>query len=577
LLSHGWQEMTAQRLRALLGVVAFAGVGVALEPVTPVAASSSPCLMEMSTSTVAFCDSFTGAAAANPSRSGALNPTVWGVSEVQSGGGDNFDTGTNPSQGLVDTVAPVSANDPCGGRVLPPANIQICSGQLFDSLNDDGGQTVLAMYPRQPFDIAGRTGDVTFNVSDNSQGVHAAWPTFVFTDQPVPAPYSNASGIETSARNSFGFTMASVSAECNGGQAAVDTFFETRNYALTTQNVTTSGGGPNSGPLGTSSSGGCVNQPTYPTQQNHIEVQISQTQVVVWGSNPGSTQLVKLAELDNANLPLTRGLVWIEDAHYNADKFNTQQSNTFGWSDLGFDGPILPRDLGFDVPVEGSVNASGAEQLGFDDGTTVSTLPTTSADVAAASGALVEFTWYAYDTSVPSVALNGHSVATPSYPFPDGTTYVWRTIAIPAPLSDVVPGANQITFANAPGGFANVDLILQGAGGLPTCLDPSECGAVSPPHTPTPTPRSSPSPTPSTSGTPSPTPAPSPSISPSKAATSASPASAGVAASSGGGPSGALPAPLLYALLATLILGAAAVALGVWLRSGRPVVGRTEH
>jgi hypothetical protein len=38
------------------------------------------------------------------------------------------------------------------------------------------------------------------------------------------------------------------------------------------------------------------------------------------------------------------------DVHYNADKFGNQRNNSFSWSDVGFDGPVEPRDLTFDVP-----------------------------------------------------------------------------------------------------------------------------------------------------------------------------------------------------------------------------------
>ena len=66
--------------------------------------------------------------------------------------------------------------------------------------------------------------------------------------------------------------------------------------------------------------------------------------------NLAATPLVHLATIPNANLNFTRGLVWLEDVHYNGDKFNSQRLHTFFWDNLGFDGPVLPRDLGFDVP-----------------------------------------------------------------------------------------------------------------------------------------------------------------------------------------------------------------------------------
>ena len=56
----------------------------------------------------------------------------------------------------------------------------------------------------QPFDFAGRTGVVAFDVSDNTQGAHAAWPSFALTDQPVPAPVRLLPAVADNARNSIG-------------------------------------------------------------------------------------------------------------------------------------------------------------------------------------------------------------------------------------------------------------------------------------------------------------------------------------------------------------------------------------
>src|SRR5260370_557372 len=63
-----------------------------------------------------------------------------------------------------------------------------------------------------------------------------------------------------------------------------------------------------------------------------------------------SGPLKKIAVISNMNLTLTRGLVWLEDVHYNGDKDGPDQgTHTFTWDNLAFDGPILPRDLAFDV------------------------------------------------------------------------------------------------------------------------------------------------------------------------------------------------------------------------------------
>ncbi len=460
------------------------------------ASAASPCQFQKSASTVAFCDTFDQPAASNSSRSGPLDPTVWGVSYLS--------VIENPSQGDDEQFVPASSSQCGGGSLLPPDNLQICNGQLFDTANDGGSQSIVAMYPRQPFDIAGRTGDVTFDVSNDSLDGHAAWPSFVYTDQPVPDPYESLPGINTYARNSFGFTMAGqVSSNCPSGQWSVDTMYVTRGYALS--NV----------PF---SRDACVGMSTNPSVMNHVEIQISPSSVAIWASDPGSTGLVEIASA-GLTMPLTRGLVWMEDTHYNAGKYSPgQENNTFGWDNFGFDGPILARDRGFDVPVHGQMSGSN-ENTGWDASSSVSgrTLPVDATSISRAAAALVEFTWVPESGVVPTVSLNGNGPISTAWPFPDSTYYSARTIAVPVPLSEVVQGANTITVqgAGGQGAVANFDLILAGAGGVPSCLDPSACassaassGSTTPstPSTTPPAPASTPTPAPAS--TPTATPAP---------------------------------------------------------------------
>lgn len=441
--------------------------------------AASPCQFQKSSSTVAFCDTFDQSAAPNSSRSGALDPTVWGVSYISS-----LD---NPSQGSEDQFDPAAAPAACGGgTVLPPKNVEICHGQLFDSVNDGGGQTVLAMYPRQPFDIAGRTGDVTFDVANDTKGSHTFWPTFVYTDQPVPAPYEGAAAINSYARNSFGFNMdASVEGCGSASTWTVGEMWETVDYVLHSVDF---------------SKDGCVGESSDPTVQSHVEVQISPGGVTVWASNPGSSTLVKIANA-SLTMPLTRGLVWMEDSHYNGNKTCSGCSdNTFGWDNFGFDGPVLPRDRGFDVPMNTAAGRGpGSENTGWAGTPTLKTLPVDATSLANAKSALVEFNWFPYRQAVPTISVNGHASISTPWVFGDSVTYSWRTIAVPVPLGEVVQGQNSIAVENSLGGsVANFDLILVGAGGVPTCLDPSNCSTVSS-SAPTPTPR-----------TPTPTPLPSP-------------------------------------------------------------------
>jgi len=148
----------------------------------------------------AFCETF-DAPAGDGNRSGDLDGTLWGVSRQL--GAVNF------GQGQYYDVAPALMHR-CGDdvTVMAPNDVVVCNGEAVDAVDDQHGVTSLAMYPKQPFDIAGRTGTVTFDVSDDSHGSHRAWPEFWYTDQPVPAPFTHFSSLQSVPRNGLGVRFA---------------------------------------------------------------------------------------------------------------------------------------------------------------------------------------------------------------------------------------------------------------------------------------------------------------------------------------------------------------------------------
>jgi hypothetical protein len=423
---------------------------------------------------IAFCDTFD---APSPNgagtRSGDLDGVVWGVSRATSD--------DNPSQGAIYNWN-ASHLKGCGPaqQVVPPHDVQICSGQLFDSVSDEGAVAVLAMYPRQPFDFAGRTGKVVFDVSNDTEGSHMAWPEIVITDQPVPAPFEAASGLADLARNSFGF---SLNATCqnnafvpSGGDSfGVSTMFTTTNYSLASVKYTSTGCVKKS-----SGAGGPL---------NHVELRISPTHVEVWATDAGQSDLKQLATAD-VTMPLTRGLVWMEEAHYNACKEpGTQCDHTFAWDNFGFDGPILPRDLGFDVP--DAQQAGRSSSLGYliPAGKPLNIQIDKVHDLENASGALLEFTWYPREKDSITFTVNGNAPHTVQWPYGNSSDlYKSQTLAVDVPLAELTNGSNQVQLtssAKALGGISvgNFDLILVGAGGLPNGA-PAPAVQPSPPPPP---------------------------------------------------------------------------------------------
>ena len=134
-------------------------------PARAAAALAPGCnLLSAPGATAALCETFDQPAGIG-NRSGDLNGTLWGVSRqlgaVNSGQGQWYDVSPTIRQKCGQSI-----------QVLPPNDVAICNGRLVEAQSDQGGVTSLAMYPKQPFDIAGRTGTIAFDVSDDSHGSH---------------------------------------------------------------------------------------------------------------------------------------------------------------------------------------------------------------------------------------------------------------------------------------------------------------------------------------------------------------------------------------------------------------------
>ena len=296
-------------------------------------------------------------------RSGALDGTLWGVSRQL--GATNF------GQEQYYDVSPTTMQH-CGQAITvqPPNDVAICNGQLVEAVSDQHGVTSLAMYPKQPFDIAGRTGTITFDVSDDSHGSHRAWPELWYTDQPVPAPFVHFSSLQSVPRNGFGVRFAAYCAANVPGcgvrficpDEPADVPVITVDSAVVVNNSVSNDSFTDvgTGPISAVTAVGCVKASSGPGDMNRFQLRVSQNEIDVYGTDAGTrTPLKKIAVITNMALTLTRGLIWLEDVHYNGDKDGPDQgTHTFTWDNVGFDGPVLPRDLAFDVddnlaPIEG--------------------------------------------------------------------------------------------------------------------------------------------------------------------------------------------------------------------------------
>jgi hypothetical protein len=434
---------------------------------------------------VTFCETFDTKNPGIPSRTGDLNPNVWGVSRAT--GNVNF------NQGLYNGWAATTQLLTCNGTttVTPPNDIMICNGQLREATNDNpsggyeaGMVTALAMYPKQPFDFAGRTGTVSFDVSNDSHGTHAAWPEFWMSNLPVPTPFNHFDTWQALPQHGFGIRMGNVAPAgqqglCPNGNNlsqnrwTVDSAAVVRNYVLDDTN----GYGTRTA-LAIQLLDCVISPPDGSGLMNHVEFKISQNQIDVYATDagvaPSPTTLRKIASVTNANLSFTRGLIWLEDVHYNADKGlpPSQRQHTFVWDNVAFDGPFTYRDFSYDALDVGQIDAAtNTVDLGKPS------LPNQTASwnvlnmpanpQASAVRVLFNF-WFENTPASLNVTVNGHAHPTP-WPYPDTFGFAWRTFAVTIPITDLVPGTNVVQLGSDQAMVtSNVNIVLVDVpGGVP--------------------------------------------------------------------------------------------------------------
>src|SRR6266550_9187228 len=227
-----------------------------------------------------FCDTFDNKNPGIPSRTGDLDPNVWGVSRASGGGA------------MWAPTALVGCNGTA--TVSSPRDIIICNGQLREASNDHTDVTVLAMYPKQPFDFAGRTGTVSFDVSNDSHGTHAAWPEFWITNLPVPAPFNHFDAWQALPQHGLGVRFAAAVpagswGSCPNGNNldkrrwTVDSAVIVRNYVM---DDTVGLGGVRTN-MAVQQLDCVVSPPDNSGITNHIELKISPNQIDVYATDAG--------------------------------------------------------------------------------------------------------------------------------------------------------------------------------------------------------------------------------------------------------------------------------------------------
>ena len=93
--------------------------------------------------------------------------------------------------------------------------------------------------------------------------------------------------------------------------------------------------------------------PCFTTQHdmaNHFQLKISRSTWSVWASDAGGANFRDIGTVRQRRPTAHTGLSVVRARAVRADKFNSTDTMTYHWHALGFDGPVLPTDRGYEVP-----------------------------------------------------------------------------------------------------------------------------------------------------------------------------------------------------------------------------------
>jgi hypothetical protein len=357
----------------------------------------------------AFCDTFNQPSAVR-GRAGDLNPASWTAGRLAPQDFSGFGPVANPV-----ATAPVPA---CRASLpistaFPPNDTLICdatatrSAQLMTAIVAQNYGLNSYMIKR-PFDFAGRTGKIVFDVDAVVVDWLAGFLSIDITEDPLTAPTFREFGNYEHGAFPRNALMIKFSDNC-----------------LTPGNAITAGK-----VMVYTNYQGVVIQPTFLAQWgttpsclstrsqflNHFEIRLSQNQLEIYGSDysPDDGQTypnLRRIYAANINLPFTRGYVHLAARNHASKKYGHGPDHIYHWDNVGFDGPAIVGPRIYEIPDNTTMSSYQGGQfmnLGYQllDGTTGKPAgiynPTTSVgpltfqgvDVAGATGA--------------SLAMNGH-------------------------------------------------------------------------------------------------------------------------------------------------------------------------
>lgn len=395
----------------------------------------------------AFCEDFE---TPHPGgRGGDLDEAVWAFSRWGHETRQHFvrvPAGTETNRTITSTFC----GKPFSG-VLLDQDVVSCDGigvdgqrsrQLNEVYDDQGDFAFNDMRVRQPFDFAGRTGTVTFDVDAKVNPYnlgHGWWVEMWITEDPAPMPYHESPGVVSYPRNGVGINFQGLNSCPQGRQATeISRVFVTHEYKIVHDY-------PGWELKHDSDDKRCFK--IADAKLNRFKVLVDQKHLEVWASDyDDAANLHRIAVAPVLDLPFSRGYLHLQHSQYNARKDgNVTGVQTYRWDNVGFDGPRLPvpRASEVDDNVLPDIDGAGGHMYGYAlSADKATTLRVKGVDLGGVASASFDFSFLANSGRGMIYRFNGgppHSFTVPKFDR-EGL----RGFSVEVPLSELVTGNNTI-------------------------------------------------------------------------------------------------------------------------------------
>lgn len=292
----------------------------------------------------AFCDTFDEGPTSAPGRAGDLDSTKWSAARLAPTDIGGFGSVANPVRAAPIPACKASFSST---NVYPPYDTLIC-----DPSGSRGSQLLTAVaiqnygvnsyMIRQPFDFAGRTGKITFEVADDAgYEMLGGFPEINISQDPVAAPaFQEFSNFEAGPVPNNAISVKFFKGGgCGAGVSPINVMTYIGYVPVILPSVGTVG---------------CTS--VSPGAMNHYEIQLSQTHIDIYATDystdGGQTFPSTLHHIYSAAiaLPFTRGYVHISARNHATIKYGFGPDAIFHWDNIGFDGPVIKNTQSYEIP-----------------------------------------------------------------------------------------------------------------------------------------------------------------------------------------------------------------------------------